>query len=68
LEIFFSNLKPKHFDKQMEREKPPHSDYIGDIPVMLDVYKSKDILGQKAYTHFYFDDGQLMIDSVHESD
>jgi len=68
LEKFFLSLKPKHFDKQMERKRPPRNDYSGEIPVILDVYKSDDIMGEKIYSHFYFDGNELIIDSIHEQD
>ncbi len=66
LENFFLSLRPKHFEKQMERRSPPRNDYSGEIPVILDVYKSDDIMGEKIYSHFYFDGNELIIDSVHE--
>ncbi len=49
------------------KKKPPH-DYYGERPAIYDVYKSDDILGEKVYTHFYFSEDLLMIDSVHEQD
>jgi hypothetical protein len=68
LETFYSRLRPKHFYKQMSMgNKTPH-DYYGDIPAIYDVYKAEDIMGEKVYTHFYFNEDRLMIDSVHELD
>ena len=49
------------------RRNPPH-DYYGDVPVIYDVYKADDIMGEKVYTHFYFNEDMLIIDSVHEQD
>ena len=66
LETFFKRLKKKHFDKQMPMENRPPRDYYGEIPAIYDVYKPDDILGEKVYTHFYFNEDLLIIDSVHE--
>jgi hypothetical protein len=68
LETYFSRLKHKHFDKQMPMKKKAPHDYYGEIPAIYDVYKSDDILKEKVYTHFYFNEEWLIIDSVHERD
>lgn len=49
------------------KKKVPH-DYYGEIPAIYDVYKSDDIMDEKVYTHFYFNENILIIDSVHEQD
>ncbi|MBF0398688.1 MAG: hypothetical protein HQK78_18070 [Desulfobacterales bacterium] len=66
LETYFSRLKQKHFNKQMPMKKKPPHNYYGEIPAIYDVYKSDDILNEKVYTHFYFNENILIIDSVHE--
>lgn len=68
LTTFFSRLRKKHFDKQMPMRKRPPRDYYGVIPAIYDVYKSDDLMGEKVYTHFYFNEDRLIIDSVHEQD
>jgi hypothetical protein len=66
LEKFFLRLRRKHFEKQMPmKNKPPH-DYYGEIPAIYDVYISNDIMDENVYTHFYFNEDILIIDSVHE--
>ena len=67
LEKFFLSLKPKHFDKQMPMRKKPPYNYYGPIPPIYDVYKSSDIMDENVYTHFYFNEDMLIIDSVHEN-
>lgn len=59
-------MRPKHHDKQMEMKKEPPYNYYGEKPVIYDVYKSNDIMGESVYTHFYFNENKLIIDSVHE--
>lgn len=49
------------------KNKPPYN-YYGERPAIYDVYKSDDIMGEKVYTHFYFNEDRLIIDSVHEQD
>lgn len=68
LEKFFLKLRKKHFNKQMPMKKKPPRDYYGEIPAIYDVYKSDDIMGERVYTHFYFNEHLLIIDSVHEQD
>jgi len=68
LETFFSRLKLKHFKKQMPMKNTPPFDYYDELPAIYDVYKSNDIMGEKVYTHFYFNEDLLIIDSVHEQD
>lgn len=66
MEKFFLKLKKKHFKKQMPMRKRPPYDYYGEIPAIYDVYASDDIMGEHVYTHFYFNENLLIIDSIHE--
>ncbi|WDP83837.1 MAG: type II toxin-antitoxin system MqsR family toxin [Desulfobacter sp.] len=66
LEKYFLALKTKHFDKPMPMKSKPPYDYYGEIPAIYDVYKSDNIMGENVYTHFYFNEDTLIIDSVHE--
>jgi hypothetical protein len=52
----------------MQMKNKPPRDYYVEIPAIYDVYKADDIMGEKVYTHFYFNEDQLIIDSVHELD
>ncbi len=62
---YFLKLRKKHFDKQEPRKSRTPNNYYGEIPIMYDVYKSTDIMGEKVYTHFYFNEDFLVIDSLH---
>jgi len=66
--FFLKLIVKKHFYKQMPMKKKPPYDYYGERPAIYDVYKSNDIMDEKVYTHFYFNEDQLIIDSLHKQD
>jgi len=39
---------------------------FGDPSIFVDYYKAIDLLGENVYTHFYVDDGVLIVDSFKE--
>jgi len=39
---------------------------FGDPSIFVDYYRAIDLLGENVYTHFYVDDGVLIVDSFKE--
>jgi hypothetical protein len=52
-------LQPRHFCKS-------EKSMVKNPEVTIDFYKADDIMGEDVYTHFYIDEGTLIINSFKE--
>ena len=68
IEDFFNRLKKKDWHKSDEMKRKIPRNYAGRLPIILDIYHAKNILGEDVYTHFYFEDDRLVVDSLHGLD
>ncbi len=68
IEKFFMRLKKKHWHKSDNMRRKIPRNYAGRLPIILDIYHAENVLGENVYTHFYFEEDLLVIDSLHGLD
>lgn len=68
IENFFSKLTVNHWRKSDKMKRKIPRNYSGPLPIILDIYHARNINGQDVYTHLYFEEDFLVIDSLHGLD